>query len=259
MLQYAKHFRDRLMLRINHSNDETFRVRNVWSKEWELLGNRTFGGHSAALRGSVDGERVDIMTHTGISHTFLVANTETNHVVANIEIGANGDIMFNEGPHLINVAEPLNAYWSHRTVMIIGIPGPCTVNMRDFTTKDEDIFRLKMGHNRMFIPSAYQKSTPAYDIERAYDAPTAPEGKGGKKSAEAPSTSQTPAQSGNELASGIEMNQDMAQPTTPKPIQTPRLRNSSSEPSSDEHATEPEAKGTRSRLSKKTRDRKGSH
>lgn len=62
-----------------------------------------------------------------------------------------GSLAFFDGPHLVSVQGKLPWFWHNTVSLIIGIPCPSSINVRDIASSDEDIFRYKLGNKRWFV------------------------------------------------------------------------------------------------------------
>lgn len=161
MLSYANAHRNRGYLRINE-DEKAFRVWHPTNRDWHHTTNGVMSSNTATDCFSCDGQRVDIHSHVGFRQIIFLANTMTFQTVGRLEISDYGAIMLNDGPIFdVNV---IPEYWQHKTLLILGLPGACTINIRDTLGNDVDIIRLKQGHPKMFVPHRYNRETDQYDV-----------------------------------------------------------------------------------------------
>lgn len=172
-LSYARPIRSQLALRLNE-DEVTFRVLNIARNAWKLVGDQVFVTESAAVIFTQGGTRVSIHTHPGRTQSILIADSIRNIVIGRIRIEETGrQFLFDD-----MAATPVSAIqdiWEHRTLMIIGIPGYNTMNIRNLIDPHEDLIRYDMGSAKWFVPPKYRTPTIGYDVERPATLATAPE------------------------------------------------------------------------------------
>lgn len=204
MLWYAHEFRERFALRLN-SDGQTFRVWEPVNHHWLALGNTTMGTATAAIKGSMDGHRVNVSTHTGHAHTIFIVNTKTNKTVARITVKDDGALDLSDNP-IFRFEQQLPTFWQQKTLLVLGVRGPFTMNLTDIAGKDEEIIRYKEGYDRIYVPSRYQKETCPYDY--AHDT-----GMQVVESAQEPSTSNPTVESESQENEDAQPNIEQAEKT----------------------------------------------
>lgn len=161
MLWYANSFRNRFYLRVN-DEEKPFRVWNPITAEWNAAASQTMGSVTAAVRFSLNGQRVDVSSHTGYRQVIFMANSQTNRTIGRLEVSDYGAITMHDGPQF--ATDTIPEYWQQKMLVMIGVPGASTINVHDCLGDDDDIIRLKPGHSKIFIPHRYAKETAQYDV-----------------------------------------------------------------------------------------------
>lgn len=164
MVNHVQTTRPRFVMKINEDNQH-FYLREVYEQRWIPFGNATYAGHGLVVESIAQGARLNISSVCGKHQTILVADWCTNMVIGRIEVNVEGSLAFFDGPHLISVQAKLPWFWHNTVSLIVGLPCPSSINIRDIASADEDIFRYKAGNKRWFVPERYRTPTRAYDVD----------------------------------------------------------------------------------------------
>lgn len=163
MFKYVSLLRDRFTLRINE--DGEFYYFNQMQRKWDTIRNQTLGSHSATVRGAFEGQKISVSSRFQVEQHVILVHMGTQNAVGGILISAEGAIAVSSKPNF-RFTGVLPDFWLHRTTVVLGVKGACTINIRDVYAEDEDIIRLKAGEERWFIPARYATATPPYDAQK---------------------------------------------------------------------------------------------
>lgn len=161
MIWLVHEYRDRYGLRINEDG-LVFRIRNFQAEHWELIENRNFGSLTASLRGSLDGQRVELSSIRYLPQTILIADTRTDRCIGRVDILESGALQVQDTPTFA-IGRALPDFWSNKVTAVLGISDYCTINIQDQIGNDVDILRYKPRNSKWFVPPRYLKPTPEYD------------------------------------------------------------------------------------------------
>lgn len=163
MYRYISLLRDRFTLRINEDGGEFF-YHNEMLRRWDTIRDQTMASRSAVVRGAFNGQKIHFSSRFQVEQHVIVVHMGTQLAVGSIMISSDGAITVASKPNF-RFLGTLPDFWLHRTTVVLGVKGACTINIRDVYVEDEDIIRLKVGEERWFIPARYSTSTAGYDTQ----------------------------------------------------------------------------------------------
>lgn len=163
MFSYVSLLRDRFSLRLNEDH-LSFHYYNEMVRKWDAIDGNTLASHSAVIRGLYDGRKVIGSSRRQVEQNFIIVHLEKKQTVGSIRITDTGAMIVSTAPNF-RFNGTLPEYWQHRTTVLLGVMGACTINIRDLMADDEDILRLKQNVDRWFIPTRYVDATAAYDAQ----------------------------------------------------------------------------------------------
>lgn len=166
MFSYAHYQRDRYTLRQNEPGLK-FSYWHAGSESWRELSDIILASHSAVYRGELGGTKLNVSSVFNMEQVLLIVNLSAKRVIGSVIVDINGAIKISQLPdwEFSGRKSDWPDRWQNRLGLALGIPGPCTINVRDVTADDEDILRIKKNEGHWFVPARYMEKTKLYDKE----------------------------------------------------------------------------------------------